>query len=103
MLDEPTNYLDVDALEALADYLQNYPGTVIFVSHDEPFRQAVATRTLQFKAQQLIDPDKVVEAPKPTGAELAVLRFKYDQLMADPTSSTAAIQALRQQIDQLKS
>ncbi|AGL62935.2 ABC transporter, ATP-binding protein [Lactiplantibacillus plantarum subsp. plantarum P-8] len=32
---------------------QNYPGTVIFVSHDEPFRQAVATRVLQFETHQL--------------------------------------------------
>ena len=102
MLDEPTNYLDVDALDALADYLQNYPGTVIFVSHDEPFRQAVATRVLQFETHQLVDPDKVVKAPQPVEADLAVLQFKYDQLMADPTSSTAAIQALRQQIDRLK-
>lgn len=94
MLDEPTNYLDVDALDALADYLQNYPGTVIFVSHDEPFCQAVATRVLQFETHQLVDPDKVVKAPQPVEADLAVLQFKYDQLMADPTSSTATIQAL---------
>ncbi|MBR7623460.1 hypothetical protein IVS31_09025, partial [Lactiplantibacillus plantarum] len=52
--------------------------------------------------QSLVDPDKVVKAPQPVEADLAVLQFKYDQLMADPTSSTAAIQALRQQIDRLK-
>jgi len=102
MLDEPTNYLDVDALDALADYLQNYPGTIIFVSHDEPFRRAVATRVLQFETHQLVDPDKVVKAPQPVETDLAVLQFKYDQLMADPTSSTADIQALQQQIDRLK-
>lgn len=101
MLDEPTNYLDVDALDALADYLQNYPGTVIFVSHDEVFRQQVTTRTLVFKAQRLVDPDQVaIKASAPS--DLPLLQFKYDQLMADPMSSTAEIQDLRAQIEAAK-
>lgn len=98
ILDEPTNYLDVAALDALADYLQNYPGTVIFVSHDAVFRQQVTTRTLAFKQQRLVDPDQV--AVKASAAsDLPLLKFRYDQLMADPTASTAEIQALRAQID----
>ena len=101
MLDEPTNYLDVDALDALADYLQHYPGTVIFVSHDDPFREAVATRTLVFKDHELIDPDKAVQAPKQS-VDLPLLQFKYDQMMADPNAKTADIQALKQQIDAAK-
>ncbi|WP_047998754.1 ABC-F family ATP-binding cassette domain-containing protein [Lactiplantibacillus herbarum] len=102
MLDEPTNYLDVDALDALADYLQHYPGTVIFVSHDEPFREAVATMTLQLKDQQLTDPTQVVTEVNSAASDLPLLQFKYDQLMADPMAKTADIQALRQQIDALK-
>ncbi|WFC03432.1 ABC-F family ATP-binding cassette domain-containing protein [Lactiplantibacillus pentosus] len=102
MLDEPTNYLDVDALEALAAYLQDYPGTVLFVSHDQSFRDAVATRTLQLTDQQLLDFAQVAVAPKPAEADIAVLQFKYDQLMVDPAATTAEIQALKHQIDQLK-
>lgn len=102
MLDEPTNYLDVDALEALAAYLQGYPGTVLFVSHDQSFRDAVATRTLQLTNQQLLDFAQVAVAPKPAEADIAVLQFKYDQLMMDPAATTAEIQALKHQIDQLK-
>ena len=98
MLDEPTNYLDVDALDALADYLKAYPGTVLFVSHDEPFREAVATRTLTIKDQQLIDPAVVVTTPS-VAVDLPLLQFKYDQLMMDPQAKTADIQALKQQID----
>ncbi|BDZ29729.1 ATP-binding cassette domain-containing protein [Lactiplantibacillus sp. WILCCON 0030] len=101
MLDEPTNYLDVDALDALADYLQNYPGTIIFVSHDVVFRQQVTTRTLAFKQQHLVDPDQVaVKASAPS--DLPLLQFKYDQLMADPEASTADIQKLRDQIEAAK-
>lgn len=102
MLDEPTNYLDVDALEALAAYLQDYPGTVLFVSHDQSFRDAVATRTLQLTDQQLLDFAQVAVAPKPAEADIAVLQFKYDQMMMDPAATTAEIQALKHQIDQLK-
>lgn len=99
MLDEPTNYLDVDALDALADYLQNYPGTVIFVSHDEPFRTAVATRTLTLKDQRLVDPTVAPKQPQSSTVDLPLLRFKYDQLMADPNAKTADIQALKREID----
>jgi len=101
MLDEPTNYLDVDALDALADYLQHYPGTVIFVSHDAVFRDQVVARQLTFKDQRLIDPQRVaVKATAPS--DLPLLQFKYDQLMADPNADTAAIQALRVQIEAAK-
>lgn len=102
MLDEPTNYLDVDALDALADYLTHYPGTVIFVSHDAPFRRAVATRTLQFDRQRLTDPQREAAPTKASPApDVTLLRFQYDQLMADPQATTAELQRLKRQIDQL--
>ncbi len=44
LLDEPTNHLDVFAMEALEGLLAGYGGTLLFVSHDRAFVQAVATR-----------------------------------------------------------
>ena len=46
VLDEPTNDLDIDSLELLEQTLQNYPGTLILVSHDRRFLDNVVTEVL---------------------------------------------------------
>ena len=46
VLDEPTNDLDIESLELLEDTLQNYPGTLLLVSHDRRFLDNVVTQTL---------------------------------------------------------
>ncbi|MCL6600210.1 MAG: ABC-F type ribosomal protection protein [Alicyclobacillus macrosporangiidus] len=47
ILDEPTNHLDADTLTWLEDWLQNYAGSVLFVSHDRHFIDAVAHAVLE--------------------------------------------------------
>lgn len=53
VLDEPTNYLDLYSMEALGRLLTEWPGTLIFVSHDQNFISRVATRLLIFDSGKL--------------------------------------------------
>jgi ATP-binding cassette subfamily F protein uup len=48
VLDEPTNDLDIDTLELLESLLQDYPGTVLLVSHDRAFLDNVVTQSICF-------------------------------------------------------
>lgn len=47
IMDEPTNHLDMESIEALNLALENYPGTLIFVSHDREFVSSLATRIIE--------------------------------------------------------
>ena len=51
VLDEPTNDLDVEALELLEDLLADYQGTLLLVSHDRTFLDNVVTSTLVFEGE----------------------------------------------------
>jgi len=53
LLDEPTNHLDIDSQLWLENYIQNYSGAVILISHDRAFLDAIVKRTLAFEAGQV--------------------------------------------------
>lgn len=53
ILDEPTNHLDIPSKTIIEKYLQDYPGTILFVSHDRYFIDNVATRTLELAEQRV--------------------------------------------------
>jgi ATPase subunit of ABC transporter with duplicated ATPase domains len=55
LMDEPTNHLDMESIESLNLALENYPGTVIFVSHDREFVSSLATRVLELTPQGPVD------------------------------------------------
>jgi ATP-binding cassette subfamily F protein 3 len=53
MLDEPTNHLDLPSIEWVENYLKNYEGAVIIVSHDRRFLDNVINKTVEVTRQQL--------------------------------------------------
>ena len=53
LLDEPTNHLDLDAVMWLERWLQNYPGTLILISHDRDFLDPVVNRIIHVENQSM--------------------------------------------------
>jgi ATPase subunit of ABC transporter with duplicated ATPase domains len=55
VLDEPTNHLDMESIESLNTALENYPGTLLFVSHDREFVSSLATRIIELTPTGIVD------------------------------------------------
>lgn len=67
MLDDPTNHLDLESITALNNALTDYPGTLLFTSHDREFLNTIATRIIELTPQGIIDRG-----------------LTYDEYLADP-------------------
>lgn len=81
ILDEPTNHMDMIGKEALEKMLQDFPGTVLFVSHDRYFIKQVATGILEFGTQ---------EVKQYRGAYDSYLEEKEKRAVGNQTSSEPA-------------
>ena len=55
VMDEPTNHLDMESIEALNLALENYAGTLIFISHDRDFVASLATRVIDMTPTGIVD------------------------------------------------
>lgn len=55
MLDDPTNHLDLESITALNNSLKDYPGTLLFSSHDREFLNTIATRIVELTPNGIID------------------------------------------------
>ena len=55
LMDEPTNHMDMESIEALNTALDKYKGTLFFVSHDREFVSSIATRIIEIKADGIVD------------------------------------------------
>lgn len=68
MLDEPTNHLDLESITAFNNALKDFPGTVLFTSHDHEFTHTVANRIIEITPNGFIDKlmtyDEYIESDK---------------------------------------
>ena len=55
LLDEPTNHLDIESIQWLEDFLKTYNGSVVLVSHDRAFLDAVTNRTIEITLGRIYD------------------------------------------------
>ena len=55
LMDEPTNHMDMESIESLNLALEQYQGTLFFVSHDRQFVSSLATRIWEIKDGKVID------------------------------------------------
>lgn len=55
LLDEPTNHLDIESIQWLEDYLKNYNGAVLLISHDRAFLDNVTNRTVELSLGKITD------------------------------------------------
>jgi len=86
LLDEPTNHLDLDAMLWLERWLSNYPGTVLLISHDTEFLDAIARAILHFDQGTLVRYKGGYEAFLEQRAE----RLRQNQLARERQARTAA-------------
>ncbi|MCH4169849.1 MAG: ATP-binding cassette domain-containing protein [Lactobacillus sp.] len=98
ILDEPTNFLDIVALEALQQLLVTYRGTVVLISHDRYFVKAIAQRYLQIdpQAKRLFDPKE--NRPNPIGKP-DVAQNKAEDLLRLQNRQAQLLNALTQEPD----
>ena len=98
ILDEPTNYLDIESVEALISVLKDYLGTVLFISHDRSFISALADQLLvlenkkihcfQGNYEQYSQMLKPKASSEDTALQLMLLENKLAELLSRHSSPT---------------
>jgi ATP-binding cassette subfamily F protein 3 len=111
LLDEPTNHLDLLALLWLQNYLKNYSGALLLISHDRQFMDEIVTRVHEISERKLIDypgnySDYTVQcetryeqqlaAHKNQQKEIQALQAFADRFRAVPSKASQAMSKLKQ-------
>jgi ATP-binding cassette subfamily F protein 3 len=88
LLDEPTNHLDIDSIQWLEDFLKDYNGAVVIISHDRAFLNNLTTRTVEISLGKIYDYkvpyDKFVELRKERH-EQQMAAYRNQQKMIEDT------------------
>src|ERR1043166_554612 len=111
MLDEPTNHLDLEALLWFQDYLKNYPGAILMISHDREFLNQLVTSIFEirlakifryrgnydeFLVQRAANEEQMLAAYKNQQREIARLQEFADRFRAKASKASQAQAKLKQ-------
>ncbi len=111
MLDEPTNHLDLEALLWFQQYLQNYPGTILVISHDREFLNSLVGYIVEIRMSKLIryrgnydayleqreaNEAQLLAAYKNQQREIAALQEFADRFRAKASKASQAQSKLKQ-------
>jgi ATP-binding cassette subfamily F protein 3 len=88
-LDEPTNHLDIASREALESALIEYPGTVLFVTHDRYLVQKIASHLVYIESGRAYVFDRLSAFEEWLAAEAVSVRLESSKQAAGPPSATA--------------
>ena len=87
LLDEPTNHLDIATIKWLEDRVYNYPGAVLFITHDRAFLQRLATRIVEIDRGKLTSwpgsYDNYLRRKEKVLEDEAVAEEKFDKKLAE--------------------
>ena len=116
LLDEPTNHLDIESIIWLENFLKNYPGAVVLVSHDKMFLDNVTNRTIEISLGQIYDykkpysqflllrdeiKEKQLQAQKNQEKEIKATQLLIDKFRAKANKASMA-QSLIKKLDKVE-
>ncbi len=116
LLDEPTNHLDMESIIWLENFLKDYPGAIVLVSHDKQFMTAVCNRTFDVNNRKIDDykanysrylemrkdrQEKLLQAKKNQDAEIKQMEENINRFRASATKASFA-QSLIKKLDKIE-
>ena len=116
LLDEPTNHLDMESIIWLEEFLKDYPGAIVLVSHDKQFMTSVCNRTFDINNKKVDDykanytkylelskerKEKLTQAKKNQDAEIKQMKDNINRFRASATKASFA-QSLIKKLDKIE-
>ncbi len=116
LLDEPTNHLDIESIIWLENFLKNYTGAIVLVSHDKMFLDNVTNRTIEISLGKIYDykkpysqflllrgeiKEKQLQAQKNQEKEIKATQLLIDKFRAKANKATMA-QSLIKKLDKVE-
>jgi len=116
LLDEPTNHLDMESIIWLEEFLKDYPGAIVLVSHDKQFMTSVCNRTFDINNKKVDDykanytkylelskerKEKLTQAKKNQDAEIKQMEDNINRFRASATKASFA-QSLIKKLDKIE-